>query len=205
MAAFGLNREKIMLDRNRIETDPRAIAYGMDLMESLAQVRVGQKPLVIGSYGKCYTACVALEDIADETPGLEKMVADLVCEDGELHRHVFVCAAGAPYAREAIDAIFGCISVAVDARDDREREEIREDLQIKLGHLLGYSAREILDFVMTDVAETCPCDCCGSPYTLARGDDTGIVVVEEPVEHVTLASKAVDPNPGRFVPYSYRY
>ena len=182
-------------DRTRVELDPDAIAYGFDLMADLAKVRTGQKPLVIGSLGKCYTAGVAAYEIALDDPALDVQLAQLVCEDGEIHFHVFICAKGAPYAREAIEAIFDTIGDV--CYRDAEPRQARIDLQMRLGLLLGHAAGEILDFTESEIGQTCPCDCCGGKETVQD------IVVQEGGEHVTLAGD--DANPGRFVEHSYRY
>ena len=37
----------------------------------------------------------------------------------------------------------------------------RMQLQIRMGQALGYSSAEVLEFLPTKVAKTCPCTCCG--------------------------------------------
>lgn len=37
----------------------------------------------------------------------------------------------------------------------------RMKFQIRMGQALGYSSAEILEFLPTEVAKTCPCTCCG--------------------------------------------
>lgn len=37
----------------------------------------------------------------------------------------------------------------------------RIKLQVKIGKALGYTSADILDFLPTEVAKTCPCTCCG--------------------------------------------
>ena len=37
----------------------------------------------------------------------------------------------------------------------------RIQLQIRMGKASGYTSRDILNFLPTEVAQTCPCTCCG--------------------------------------------
>ena len=37
----------------------------------------------------------------------------------------------------------------------------RLKFQIRMGQALGYSSSDILEFLPTEVAKTCPCTCCG--------------------------------------------
>lgn len=160
--------------------------YTAQAFADYADVRAGRKPLMIVSGGKSSDALVLLTHLAHED-GLTVETEDLVCEDGKLHRHAFICLKGAPYAREARDAIIDCISTAVLTRGNDKRYELRRQLQATLGHLLGYSAAEIRDFVFSDLGRTCPCDCCGSEFTVAP------------------ATPVTDGNPSRFIEHAYQY
>lgn len=149
-----------------------------------AAVRAGEKPLMIVSSGKSAFAVESLSRLADED-GLNSIHERFTCEDGHIHTHVFICAAGAPYAYEAISAIWRNIErVAYDGWNPRRS---REALQLELGLLLGYSAQECLDFMRSDIGHTCECDCCGGPET-----------AELPALHA-------DGNPSRFVENGYVY
>ena len=142
-----------MENRNmRPLTDPGEIAYTFDAMRDLANVRNGIKPLVIVSAGKCTMAYELASDIVDDDDALESRFACLACEDGELHEMIFICQAGAPYAGEAIELIFDAVNQAVITRNQ---------LQLRLGLLLGHSAAECLAFSRSWIGLTCPCDCCG--------------------------------------------
>jgi hypothetical protein len=125
----------------------------------------GRKPLMIVSSGKSAFATETLYRCALESDTVEFLHEDLVCEDGELHRHLFITQAGAPYAREARDAIIDCLSEAVLTRKATRKRELRAQLQLRLGLLLGYSAGECVDFINSDLGRSCPCDCCGSEFT----------------------------------------
>ncbi len=175
----------------KIETDPNAIAYGMDLMEDLAKVRAGMKPLLIADESKCVTAFAALEDIVAADPALYVRYENLDNEDGEETRHAFVCAAGAPYADEAWELVLQSVMHICLAESPHAATVMRENLQMKLGMMLGYSAAECLEFIASETGRTCKCDCCGSQYS-----------AEEPTP---VADTSDDPNPGRFVDNSFRY
>jgi hypothetical protein len=44
----------------------------------------------------------------------------------------------------------------------------RETIALNLGLLLGYSAKECLDFVDSSAFDDCECDCCGGPSQAAK-------------------------------------
>ena len=150
-------------------------------------VREGRKPLLIVSAGKSDFAETALRRLAMEDRSVQYEVEAFVCEDGELWQHLFVTQAGAPYAREARDAIVDCISEAILTRSVSDRRYLRVQLQTHLGHLLGYSAYEIDEFVNSQLGRTCPCDCCGSEFT---------------AQPTTLPDRHAS---GRFIENSYQY
>ena len=133
--------------------------YALDVIRDMAALTRGEKPLVIVSEGKDTTSYEWVGGLDSEW--FELRFVMLTCEDGELHEHVFACAKGAPYADEAIAAI----------QQNRWFHD-RVRLQTTIGHLLGYRAGDIAEFLLSDVARTCPCDCCGGPNT-----------VEPPVKH----------------------
>jgi hypothetical protein len=152
------------------ENEMREFEYIATVFADYVNVREGRKPLLIVSAGKSQFAADSLLDIARED-GLSAIYEPLVCEDGELHMHVIIAAKGAPYAREARDLIVDCLSEAVLTRDPARKRELRAQLQLKLGLLLGYSAGECVDFINSDLGRTCPCDCCGSEYTVTQAPD----------------------------------
>ncbi len=160
--------------------------YTAQVFADYNEVRAGRKPLLIVSAGKSSAALVLLSHLAHED-GLTIQHEDLVCEDGRLHRHAFITQAGAPYAREARDLIVDCLSEAVLTDDVTRKRELRGQLQLKLGLLLGYSAGECVDFINSKLGYECPCDCCGSEFT------------------VTRYGKFIDGNPSRFVENAYQY
>jgi hypothetical protein len=165
---------------NKFEYIAQACADYQDVLD-------GRKPLMIVSTGKSYYAVEMLYRLALESEAVEYLYDDLVCEDGELHRHLFITQAGAPYAREAREAIVDCLSEAILTDDVTRKRELRAQLQLKLGQLLGHSAGECVEFINSKLGYECPCDCCGSEFT------------------VTRHGKFIDGNPSRFVENGYVY
>lgn len=159
--------------------------YIASVFADYADVLEGRKPLLIVSEGKSRFAADSIRRLAMESSVVQYELHDLVCEDRELHRHVFVCWKGAPYAGEAYDAILDGISEGCMTHDADAKRALRADVQRRVGALLGYRARDIEDFIRSDIGRSCPCDCCGSEFTVA------------PIK--------TDGNPGRFVEYAYRY
>jgi len=138
----------------RTITDPTEVRYALDVIMDLSRVSTGDKPLLIVSEGKSTLAYETVAELASQA-GLTTLFATFVCEDGELHEHVFV-AQDSAFAVEAIELIF-----------ERAGEHIsRLELQIRLGSLLGYSALEIVQFTRSLIGMTCSCDCCGGPPPL---------------------------------------
>lgn len=161
-------------------------AYIAQAFADYIAVREGRKPLLIVSEGKSDFAYDTLRKQA-MTDGLEHRLVNLVCEDGEMAHHLFVCQYGAPYAREAEDMILDTIGAACYAPEPLSRKQLaklRGDLQMNLGLLLGYSAAECLDYIESDLGRTCQCDCCGG---------------------IETAERLTDGNPSRFVEYAYAY
>lgn len=128
-------------------------AYRQECVDAFWDVFNGLKPLMIVSEGKSTAAYEATAAWADRLEGMHCELAMFVCEDGELHEHVFVCREGAPYAREAIEAIFDAVEEFPTLS--------RKALQLKLGLLLGYSAAQVIEFTKSVLGKTCKCDCCG--------------------------------------------
>ena len=128
------------------------LTYALDAMRDYGRVLNGEKPLLIVSEGKSTQAYEAAAEMAGDNPSMMARFATFVCEDGELHEHVFICLAGAPYADQAVDLIFGAVNQA---------EYTREQLQLRLGRLLGYSVAECLAFMRSYEGLNCKCDCCG--------------------------------------------
>ena len=167
-----------------LTTSTDQVEYGMNAMDDIARVRLGQKPLLIMDQRKCPPAYQAMLDIVAESPELYCIRTQLVSDNGDLSDHAFICAMGAPYAHEALQAVFDAIADGAQANTDAERAKIRRKAQIHIGLLLGYSGYECIEFADSELGKTCECDCCGSPFTLAKGYDT---------------------NPSRFLPNAYVY
>jgi hypothetical protein len=160
--------------------------YVSDAFADYDAVIEGTKPLLIVSSGKSAYACEALGNLAKrDFLQVTCATARFVCEDGEVHTHVFIAPAGTTTGQDAITAIWRNIErVGYDGWDPRRS---RQALQLELGLMLGYEPQAIVDFMRSDIGRTCPCDCCGGPET-----------AEEP-------ALVVDPNPGRFIENSYRF
>ena len=160
--------------------------YVSDAFADYDAVIEGTKPLLIVSSGKSAYACEALGNLAKrDFLQVTCETAGFICEDGEVHTHVFIGQAGTTTAQDAIDAIWRNIERGAD--DDWNPKRSREALQLELGLFLGYELRDIFAFMRSDIGRTCPCDCCGGPDT-----------AEKP-------ARLPDPNPGRFTENSYRF
>ena len=134
--------------------EAKELRYALDAMVDYGRVLNGIKPLLIVSAEKSKDAYDTVGEMAWDNPRMFSCFAMLSGEDGELHEHVFVCRDGAPYASEALSLIFDAVNQTVITR---------EQLQIRLGALLGYSSAQCLQFSRSLVGLTCECDCCGGP------------------------------------------
>ena len=143
------------------------ITYALDAMRDYGRVLNGEKPLLIVSEGRSTQAYEAAAEMAGDNPLMMARFATFVCEDGELHEHVFIALADSTYADEAIQLVYDAVNQA---------EMTREQLQLRLGRLLGYSVADCLAFMRSYVGLTCKCDCCGGEpqklltYTPTRND-----------------------------------
>ncbi len=160
----------------RTITDPTEVRYALDVIMDLSRVSSGDKPLLIVSEGK---STLAYETVAELAEGkLECRFATFICEDGELHEHVFVSQDGR-IAEKAIETIFERVGGYIT----------RSILQARLGVMLGYSPKDITTFIFSPKGVTCPCDCCGG----------------EPQRVLTYQPTKMDGNPSRFVEHAYQY
>ena len=144
--------------------DHDQLMYALDVVRDLREAAAGRKPLVIVSEGKAGPLYGAILDEIDALNGLVYLMAGLVCEDREMHQHCFVTMQGAPYAQEGIDAILDCIGSVAYREADPQRA--RAALQLRLGILLGHTAGECVEFINSEIGQTCPCDCCGGAETV---------------------------------------
>ena len=123
--------------------------YFDTVMCDLTDLMNDEKSLLIVSSGKSTLAYETATMLAERN-SLSHHVCMLRCEDGELHEHVLI-------GREAH---YGWKLI-----DDCKRGIIsRPMLQYDLGKLLGYTMREILEFIASAKSRECPCDCCGGPF-----------------------------------------
>lgn len=75
-------------------------------------------------------------------------------EDGE--DNVFLIVAEDKYAVD--DWEFNLLDIYIH---DDLTPRARMQMQIRMGQALGYASNNILAFLSTEVAKTCPCTCCG--------------------------------------------
>jgi hypothetical protein len=134
--------------------------YVADAFADYNDVIEGTKPLLIVSSGKSAYAYESLWGLAKrDFLQVTCETAQLICEDGEVHTHVFIAPAGTTTAQDAIDAIHRNIERV--GYDGWNLKRARQGLQLELGLMLGYEPQAIVDFMRSDLGRTCPCDCCG--------------------------------------------
>ncbi len=130
-------------------SDPKEINYAISTIKDVSRVVRGDKPLVIVSAGKSPMAFGLSLNLARKH-GLVYRIVQLICEDGELHSHLFA-GRDTMHVEESIEAIF-----------DRVSEDItRQQLQVRLGDMQGHSPGEVFAFTRSLEGLTCECDCCG--------------------------------------------
>ena len=131
--------------------------YFDTVMCDLTDVIADKKSLLIVSSGKSTRAYEMAVMLANHNH-LSNKVCTLRCADGKLHEHILI-------GREAHQGY-----VLID--DCKAGRITRPQLQHDLGKLLGYTMRDILDFIASAVARECPCDCCGGPFVNEKFFDT---------------------------------
>ena len=119
------------------------------IVRDICALKIGRKPLVIASAGKDILAYETASLMADELH-LDFVHAQLRCEDGEIHEHVFI-------GRRAS----ACLALVQDAKAG---DISRPQLQFQMGTMLGYDEDRCLNFVASAAGRACPCDCCGGPF-----------------------------------------
>lgn len=133
-------------------------------MSDFLAVCRGTKPLVIVSEGKSPEAFDLILKLAREQD-LRVIAERLRCEDGFFYDHLLVSVSR---VQDAGEMPRRGMSVADRARhailDCKEGAISRLDLQYELGVMLGYDEKSIREFMVTDTARTCPCDCCGGSF-----------------------------------------
>jgi hypothetical protein len=131
--------------------------YFDSVMCDLADLRDGEKSLLIVSSGKDTLAYETATMLAERWDAVFAVNVQLRCEDGQIHEHVFISYKYAT-VRRALDQIEDCKAGKIT----------RPQLQFELGQLLGYTMRDTLDFIASAVSRECPCDCCGGPFVDER-------------------------------------
>ncbi len=132
-------------------SDPKEVKYALAVIMDMARAKTGDKALVIVSAGKSRLGFDICLKFAREA-GLVYRIVQLICEDGELYAHLFA-GRDTLLVIQAIEVIF-----------DRVSEDItRQQLQVRLGYMLGHNASEVLMFTRSLEGLTCECDCCGGP------------------------------------------
>lgn len=145
--------------------------YFDTVMCDITDVLADEKRLLIVSSGKSTLAYETAVMLAERNH-LSHHVCTLRCEDGAIHEHVLI-------GREAH---YGWKLI-----DDCKRGLIsRPMLQFDLGKLLGYTQRDILDFIASKTARMCPCDCCGGPFVAEKYFDDSHAVDDMAGEFVDL-------------------
>jgi hypothetical protein len=132
--------------------------YYDDALCHLMDVADGDKPVMCVSAGKSTLAYEMVAMLAKRA-NLALELVTLTCEDGKLHEHAFVSAHGKVHNASPAKAMVRLIE---DYRDEDPRLRMeRHQFQYRMGAMFGYPPSEIVDFVVSDVAKTCVCDCCG--------------------------------------------
>lgn len=127
-----------------------------------------EKRLCIVSEGKSTLAYETIVMLA-ERANLQVECAMLNCEDGEPHEHAFI-SARRPDADGTSRKPWNVARTALNLVLDRKegRMDSRAALQYYLGQLLDYPHGEILDFIASDIARDCVCDCCGGKREVTK-------------------------------------
>ncbi len=134
-------------------SDPKEVKYALAVIMDMARAKAGDKSLVIVSAGKSRLGFDICLKFAREA-NLAYRIIQLICEDGKLYAHLFA-GRDTLHVIQAIEAIF-----------DRVSEDItRQQLQVRLGDMLGHDPGEIIAFTRSIEGLTCECDCCGGPPT----------------------------------------
>ena len=134
--------------------------YFDKVMCDLVDLKEGEKDLLIVSSGKDTLAYETAVMIAERS-NLFSIEVQLRCEDGNIHEHAI------------ISQFYSTVRRAQTLIEDCKKGTIsRPMLQQSLGKMLGYSMRDILDFIASAIARECPCDCCGGPFVDEKYFDT---------------------------------
>lgn len=123
--------------------------YSERIIRALTDCAAGRRDVVIADDSKSQCSIYELERAGREM-GLEVIACVLTSDNGKQASHRI-------FGRDVLDAL-----KAWDLIETRKDGRIsREALQAKLGLMLGYDANDIINFQLSEIGRTCPCDCCG--------------------------------------------
>lgn len=123
--------------------------YADRTIRALTDCAAGRRDIVIADDSKSEVSINTLRQTAREL-GLEVLNCVLNSDNGKPASHSI-------FARDHFDTHNAFLLIM-----ERKRGQIsRESLQLALGKMLGYNVADTLSFSMSDIGQTCPCDCCG--------------------------------------------
>jgi len=126
--------------------------------DNLYAVAVGQKPLAIIESLKDVDA-YEIAVLYAEVNQLAHKCVTLVGEDGTSIGEAVLVGRHDGYINDAM--------VLIQGRKSNPDFFDREFVAVRLGFLLGYSAANIRQFLLSHEWENCQCDCCGGPSEAA--------------------------------------
>jgi hypothetical protein len=112
-----------------------------------------KRTLAIADSEKSAVALTTLA-ITAEQMGLAVQLVDGVGESGKANQFLVV-------ASTKGGALEWAIELALVGDGYKAGTRTRRRLQQTMGHALGYDNANILEFILSEVAATCPCTCCG--------------------------------------------
>ena len=123
--------------------------YSERTIRALTDCAAGRRDVVIADDSKSQCSINELRRVGREM-GLEVVGCRLVSDNGA----------------EAAHAIFGrhvndCYRAYNWIIERKAGNISRIELQAKLGTMLGYRADDAVEFMGSEIGQTCPCDCCG--------------------------------------------
>ena len=132
------------------------MSYDNEIIRDIADVAIRKTPrkLAIADSQKVKNVSLDTLRITAGELGLEVAEVQGRGEDGEENTFLII----AEDKATVDDWEFNLLDVYIH---DDLTPKARMQLQIRMGQALGYTSREIIDFLPTEVAKTCPCTCCG--------------------------------------------
>ena len=123
--------------------------YSERTIRALTDCAAGRRDIVIADDSKSQCSISELRRAGREM-GLEVINCKLVSDNGAEATHAI-------FGREVTD----CYRAYNWIIERKAGNISREALQAKLGLMLGFDANDIIDFQLSEIGRTCPCDCCG--------------------------------------------